>query len=579
MGVLTLTIATTPQTSNVQLGSFEIVETANGRNTLTALIKSENGSYRPALDAEVIACDDATTIFGGTIRIPIEQGLGGKPIWGIATRIECVDFNAFCDQRYVKEDIAAGQNLIQVLTTLVAYLAAFGVSLDAGQAAWGTLPAFSWHYKKLSEALNELSTVTGWPWNIDYSKHLRMFEPGTLTPAFPITDALITKTNLDIQVVPSRTNYANRIILICGSGTGTDSENMTVSQGVSSGGYTRWTPLASVEWNCSQNINDVWPNELVVNAVNQGPISWGFDVSFAWWWDYTTHQLVYTESFGQIPYAPTDVITIGPFTIIYPFVYIAEDSGEQTLHGIWEQVVSVPDCLDDETAEVLGAGYLAMRLPVPKVVTYQTLLGGVAPGQTQSIQVSARNINNTFLIMEVRTRLLIGGILIRTVKAIEGTTYQDVYQGSWRDVYKQWSGGAGTSGAMVISGGGGGGTGIAKTGYFLGGSAIEPVTSPAPTWVSASDGAVQISLNTVARGSTSARVTVRLKARSAGVSVTARLQNISDGLTVGTSAVVTSTSWTTVTFGATLTPGTKIYELQVLPSAAHEPVYGVGYLE
>jgi hypothetical protein len=161
--------------------------------------------------------------------------------------------------------------------------------------------------------------------------------------------------------------------------------------------------------------------------------------------------------------------------------------------------------------------------------------------------------------------------LRRTVTAIEGT----VVQSSWRDTYKQWSAGGGT----VTIGGGGGGSVIVSGGlpvYTLAAAANEPVSSATPTWVSAS--AIQIVLDTVERGTNLATVTVRLRARDAGVTVQARLRNVSDGVTVGTGVVITNTAWQTDVFACTLTSGTKLYELQLLPGTANKFVQAVGYL-
>jgi hypothetical protein len=164
------------------------------------------------------------------------------------------------------------------------------------------------------------------------------------------------------------------------------------------------------------------------------------------------------------------------------------------------------------------------------------------------------------------------GVLHRSVTAIEGTTVQ----GYWGDVYKQWSAGGGS---VVVAGGGGGSVVVSGGGlpvYTLAAAANEPVSSPTPTWVSAS--AIQIVLDTVERGTVAATVTVRLRARDAGVTVQARLRNVSDGVTVGTGVVITNTAWQTDVFACTLTAGTKLYELQLLPGTAGKFVQAVGYL-
>ena len=90
---------------------------------------------------------------------------------------------------------------------------------------------------------------------------------------------------------------------------------------------------------------------------------------------------------------------------------------------------------------------------------------------------------------------------------------------------------------------------------------------------------MEVSIDTVPRGTLSADVTVQLRALDAGVTVKARLYDVTAAAACpGTSSTVTSTSWTTVTFTATLTAGSHRYKLQVLPGSANADVGAIGYL-
>jgi hypothetical protein len=127
-------------------------------------------------------------------------------------------------------------------------------------------------------------------------------------------------------------------------------------------------------------------------------------------------------------------------------------------------------------------------------------------------------------------------------------------------------------------GGGGSGVQYLRNAYFLGGTGADFVRSATPTWVAASP--IQASVNTVTRGTTNAVVYARLRALDAGVSVQARLFDVTDDSPCsGTSAVVTSTDWTLVSFNVTLTPGAHYYQLQLLPGTANKEVGAVGYIE
>lgn len=251
---------------------------------------------------------------------------------------------------------------------------------------------------------------------------------------------------------------------------------------------------------------------------------------------------------------------------------VAFDTGAIATYGYWEAVYVAPDTTTEDACGAMATMILARSLVRRKTVRYFTYGLGLKPGQTQTITFAARNVNNTFLITGVKT-FDRGPLLIdHEVTAIEGTAYQT----GWQDKWRQMTGS--TTRAAAIGGGGGGGPSVNRPLYFLGGSAVELVQSPTATWVPAN--AIEIHIDTVARGSTTATVTARLRAVEAGVSVRARLYDVSASAPCpGLSAVVTSTAWTTVSFVVTLTPGDHIYRADVLPSVANSDVGFVGFLE
>lgn len=479
----------------VQAQSLTLNAPANGRSTLSIDVVSEDGSYRPAMDAEVILRElrdgifdptifdddifddlEDVTVFGGTIDDILETGAGGQPIAAINSKCSVTDFNGYADQRYVAETIPAG-TLKAALTVLVDYLTDYGVTLDPAQVDGPALPDLVYDYRKLSDVLGELVTLTGgaYVWEISPDKVLSMYLIGSRAAPFSIEDG-DHRSIRDFTVHTSRVNasraYANRVIVRGGS--------------------------------------------------------------------------------AEVPITAQ-----------------AEDAVEIAAHGLWEIVVAAPTATDLTTAQALADELLVQYLVSPKTVEYQTLEHGLAAGQVQTIVRAARNVNNSFMLVDITTRVE-EQKLVRRVKAIEGS----VYQGSWRDLYKQWS--SGVSQVVAVPGTSGAG----RQAFFLGGSAIEYVQSSS-SWVpvdgTVADPGLQVTLDTSARGSVDARVTVRLRATAGDVQ--ARLRNVSDDIVVGTSSVVASPTFQTVSFAVVLTPGSKIYQLELLPSIIDTDVAGIGYLE
>jgi hypothetical protein len=602
-----VTIAAVAQT--LQEHSFRITEEQNARNQAEFDILSRAGTYRPALDAEVLISENGTRIFGGNIIAVRESGhsnsFGGVQI---VNHVEVADFNALADRKYVNVVIPDGTTLYTALNTYVLpFLSPLGISLNATQVNPGTtLPELRYDYVVASQVLDDLAAFAGnWTREINYFKQLRIYDPSAESAPFNIAanDGHIVG---DLTVEPSREQYANRVIVRFNAaatqayafldgrfGGAAIADTNTVVIG--SRTYTFQTTLTDVNGNVkvgatiADSLNNLIAaitggsgsgtlyahsttvnsqveavlqetNMIRVRAITGGAAGNSIGVS-------TTASLHWITEGG----ITTSTLVLGTDESLTNIVAV-DDLVEQAAHGIWEDVITA-DTDSLATATARGTKYLTQHTQTRKVVTYQTRTVGIRPGQTQTINLSRRNINNSFLVQRVDTSEDKHNALARMVTAIEGTKVQS----SWRDTYKQWSAGGSGTGA-VVSGGGGtvvvsGSTPI----YTLAASALEAARSATPTWLAI--GAVQVTIDTVARGTTAATVTVRLKARTAGVTVQARLYNVSDGVSVGTSLVVTSTAWVTDVFAVVLTAGSKIYELQVLPGTANSDVQAVGYLQ
>lgn len=212
----TLTIAGAEK--QLLAGSLNIRKIANSRHTASFQLDSEDRSYRPAMDAEVIMEADGTREFGGLIDAPSEAGLfkGSHP--GIRTTINVVDFNAYTERRFVNETFPE-QTLKARLTTIIAnYLTDYGVTLHASQVDGPTLPSVEYDYIRVDAVLNEqmkLTADSGQPfvWKVDYFKVLRAFQPSTQAAPFDLVGNDLPEVIGDVQVLPSNDGKANRVIV------------------------------------------------------------------------------------------------------------------------------------------------------------------------------------------------------------------------------------------------------------------------------------------------------------------------------------------------------------------------------
>ncbi len=416
-----LTIAGSAKT--FRRNSLNISATANGRTTASFTVLSTDGSYRPALDAEVIITEGGTRIFGGLVNRPSEKGLLDGASNAIATAVSAVDFNHYPERRAVNETIAAG-TLKAALTTLVAnYLSVYGVTLDAGQVNGPTLTELKYEYRNLGEALNELSTLTAkygdpYVWRIDEFKVLSMFQPTTSAAPFNI---VINDGNVvgDIEVETNRDKYANRIIVKVAPRSEIGRVETFLGDGATD------TVVLSQDMAANQRFVVVTPGGFME------PLGDGHPTGATWTIDADNRTL--TRLTGPLPSGYTASVT---YDSVQNINATAEDASEISTYGPWERVIVVDVVPDDTTAQALADGYLAQALALPKTIKYRTRRTGLKPGQTQTITITRRNLNSTVTITDVVTKELLSRELMRDVTAVTDVTPQ----GSWRDTYKLWAG-------------------------------------------------------------------------------------------------------------------------------------------
>lgn len=678
MATHSITIGGTPV--SVQVG-WSIQATANGRNTLSCEILSADGSYRPALDAEVIfwetvnisnvsfGADYATIttaeahgieyssgltpaktqrvviagntstpdvdgtreatrtsateftvpitvgddpigvgdgtvsrrLFGGTVFQRAEAGLANYGTVAIKVRLSCVDYNVQAERRYIKEEPLAADKLGHQLS----YLATnYSFTLNAGQVDGPDISDIPCDYTALKDLLDKYTTLTGYNWEWDEWNELRMDEPNKIKCPVNVIDGNDVAVG-DITVEPTRINYANRVILRFSAAAIYADSYLTFDDPTKNFANAETITLGGQVYNMRAGSFSDTPGYVLIgtnveeslsnlaSAIRKDPAGSGIvyaasttvNSSAEAGWNNTDTMRAVAKVAGAAGNSVTCTTTAvwahwtSPTLVngadrSLTNVSIANDLTEQGLHGIWEVVVNAEDTTDQTSADTLSAAYLATKTPMPNKVTYDTYALGIRPGQTQTITVSSRDVDGTFLITEVVHKHLSGNRIIRRVTAIESLLVQAVKR--WRDLYKQWSNGGLSSGGSTLSGSssGGGGNLVGIVGF--GGSQTEWQQTSAGAWIAANS--IQVYIDTAARGSVAGTMWVRLRA-SAG-SVTARLRDMDSGTTVGTSSAVTSTSFVTVSFAVTLTAGKKLYEVQLSPELANTDVQlGSAFLE
>jgi hypothetical protein len=541
--------------ANCLWDSVNVQMAANAASTLTADVYSDDAAFRPAIWDEVIFWEDDVKMFAGLIDSIREQAESG---WGtnIVTSIDCTDYGALLLRRYVTATFPAG-TLKALLTTLVSdYLAVYGITLDAAQPDGPTLPALTFTRVRTDDLLNQIAALTsGYVWQVTVNKTLLMAAPSSAAAPFAISpnDGHVIG---DVQVSEERTDqYANTVTLVVnGAGTAEASQDFT-----SDGSQTSFV----TDYPAPNNIQLRYPNQLIVDGVATEPVSWGDQLPGAHWrWDWATHTLS-ADPGVAIP-ASGKVVTIGQ-AIAFPFAVTAQDDDAVAADGPVEMIVTVDDTMSLSAAQATAEAEVANRLARARTVTYLTRTRGLRRGQLQSITEPYRDLDDAFVINELRLRLSSLDLGDYSVSAVDRAT-----QGTFRDTYKQWSGGGTNAAAGTVE------TAppfnlpaVALAAVYLGGSRTATLDAlQTEVWRPVVD-----HVDFVARASFPARLRAVARSRKTGGSATLRLYDVTADIGVEADPV-TSTSDADVTILVTITE-MHVYQLQVLENDA----YGLGSLE
>lgn len=402
------------------LGTLRIGAAANARNTLAMTVASTTATYWPTLSSEIVVYEDATRLFGGYLTVGRTAGYQRMGLTPLEHDLEAASFDGYAERRYVTETIAGG-TLKSFLQTLDNYLTPYGVTLDAAQVNGPTLSAATYDTRLLKDVFDELALLSGYVWEIDASKTLRMFQPSATAAPFNLAAGDLSTVG-DVEVAPSQTAYANKVYLKIGTPVVVEKTETFTGTGAQSAWVLTYPLVLSRGY-------------ITVNGVFE---TLGIGAT----WEYTAATNTITR---------TAAVTNGHSIVIiydaqFPMTLTAEDTAEQTARGLYEVALSAPEVFDATVGQDLADQALAVRLLRPRTVRYTTLrTGDIKPGQTQTVTLPTRDLTGTWTLTDVLTEQ-VGLRTVRRITAVEGTTFT----GTWRD-RTTTAGGGKASGLAVVS--------------------------------------------------------------------------------------------------------------------------------
>lgn len=410
---------------DVLMASVDLNLVANGLDTLSVDVDSEDGSITPQPHEEIRFNEDGVPIFGGIITEAEEAGFGDITGDSIVTRVSATGFAIYLSYRYVTATFAAG-TLKSMWTTLLTYVSQFGITLHASQVAGPAMPEMKFTRTRVDEVANRLCEMAGHTYRVAPDKVFRSQQVGVESAPFSLLNTGPVRQQGDVEVAHTiNDKYATNIILVVsGAGPSTSTETFT-ADGSPTATYVTKYPA-------SQNINTVWPNVLLVDGNRIGPVGWGPSQlpGAHWYWDFANHSLVHTGG-AYVPSAGA-VIEV-TYEIAYPFeveVAASPDDGPQI-------ILDVPEAMSLTAAQAYAAALLAERSAVTTRVQYTTRTSGLRPGMRQTVTLPTRHVDAQVLITDVRASTDPNSDRSYLLYGVTGITGALVHS-QWQQPYKDW---------------------------------------------------------------------------------------------------------------------------------------------
>lgn len=421
---------------NPRLETFEIRETINDVSTLTCEVTTTGSPVvQFAVHDPVIAIEDGAKIFAGTVTQLRLRGDGGPNVYDedgdpeIVTTITAEDYGRLAERKYVTLTVADGTALETFLTTLVAELATFGVTLHPSQVTGPNLPAMEFVRKRPSEVLKSLSDATGFVWRIDYDKQLRMWAPGDLAAPFNIDEfdnPARWEQDVEVEYILDD-DYANRVIVVSEPIEAEDHVESFTGDGVQDTFTLEWTFIR--DWGYVTDDANAFPSPINKGLQRVGEFDgeWELDVSAG----------TITRLIGPLP---SGQVAQFKFHGTFQAEAVAEDAAEIAANGLFEIVVTMSDISTDASAQEIADALLAERLNASdQIVRYNSRFTAptLRAAQAQTLTATARNVSGSYVIQDLRVRaeypMTVANALVRTV-----TAKRQALTGKWQRTYEDW---------------------------------------------------------------------------------------------------------------------------------------------
>lgn len=401
---------------------------ASARTVAKFPILDQTGTLTIPDLAEIVLVVDGVTEFAGVVW-DIECEQYGDVLSTRLYTLRCVDWSFGLDTTMINAPHAS-DTLKEMLTTILANMSFFGVTLDPAQDDGPTLPDQTWDRLTLRQAIDRIVGLeAGWMWTIDpATKYFRAYEPYTLTVPRLFDETSAGGSGLyDLRWHKDFNRYINYGHVRYGP-----SGPALITQRIDGDGST-------VVWDLSADF-------IQTNA--QGTLTYhvsgvdatqtvSVDGSALWTVDETNNTIEPTDG---TPIAVGDYILF-EYLAQYPQYLQFIDSAGVLANGTFETIVVDENITTEEQAQSVADGILRRNGGPYKTISFKTRFGaGFKPLQAVTVHCPSLGITSAteYLISEVRCREVeirdfygtgvVGSYLEWSIVAQDGLTIFDVFE-------------------------------------------------------------------------------------------------------------------------------------------------------
>jgi hypothetical protein len=385
--MLTLTIGGVDRTSLIQFGSLRIADQVNQATDTADFIIEEYGTqtFRPEPGAEVTIERDGELIYGGVI-IAVEQGESNG---FIQHDVSCKDYSHYFDSKIVNERYE-NMTVTEVIESLVTEYAP-DFTTDHVECPL-EITSISFSDLTPTQCLEKLSRLTGYAWYIDYEKDVHFFARiGGEAAPFSISpdDGNVIQGTLTVRRDLSQVR--NRIKV-----RGGEAIAESITEKLAGDGERLQFPL-------SNKFSEA--PTVIVNGVTKtvGVEYLDDDADFQLMWSYQEKYLRFTA--GNTPPVPTGPATTNIFVTGLPLrpivVQVQDPASIDELGRVYEYSVRNDSLKTRDEAIAYGSADLKAYADAVSEGSFETYTPGLRSGQTISISLPDRGIEEDFLIQSV----------------------------------------------------------------------------------------------------------------------------------------------------------------------------------